>query len=33
MIRLAGYLLRRTADRISSRGLDGRAENVLPFDH
>jgi NCS2 family nucleobase:cation symporter-2 len=30
---LAGYLLRRTADRISSRALDGRAEIILHFDH
>ncbi len=30
---LAGYLLRRTADRISSRALDGRAEVLLHFDH
>jgi NCS2 family nucleobase:cation symporter-2 len=30
---LAGYLLRRTADRISSRGLDGCAEIALHFEH
>jgi xanthine permease XanP len=30
---LAGYLLRRTADRIGSRALDGRAEITLHFDH
>jgi NCS2 family nucleobase:cation symporter-2 len=29
----AGYLLRRSADRISSRGSDGRAEVHLHYDH
>jgi xanthine permease XanP len=30
---LAGYLLRRTADRISSRGLGERAEINLHYEH
>jgi NCS2 family nucleobase:cation symporter-2 len=30
---LAGYLLRRSADRVSARGADGRAEIHLHYDH
>jgi xanthine permease XanP len=30
---LAGYLLRRNADRISSRSWDERAEIYLHYDH
>jgi len=30
---LAGYLLRRSADRVSARGSDGRAEIHLHYDH
>src|SRR5262249_5101609 len=30
---LAGYLLRRSADRVSSRAINGRAEILLHYDH